>query len=47
MCCLARSKKDGEWSVVALGKPSKGAVSNYSHMSATIDQLFKEGMFST
>eukprot|EP00026_Physarum_polycephalum_P008607 Phypoly_transcript_08695.p1 GENE.Phypoly_transcript_08695~~Phypoly_transcript_08695.p1 ORF type:complete len:247 (+),score=14.26 Phypoly_transcript_08695:725-1465(+) len=47
MCCLTRSLQDGEWSVVALGKPSKGDVASYSQMNATIAQLFQDGMFSS
>lgn len=49
MCCLMRNTDDsnGEWSVIAIGKPALGAagVSNYYPICSTISQLFKEGMF--
>jgi stress response protein SCP2 len=47
MCCLVRNAKDGEWSVVALGKPSRGDVSNYNKMNETISSLFKDKMFAS
>jgi hypothetical protein len=45
MCCLTRHSRDGEWSIMALGKPSGGDVSDYSKMTTTIGDLFSEGLF--